>query len=161
MLTLNISRLNVHAPYTVWMDGSDLLFKTRHNIIYAVVFDPEESTQNAYWFNLYNRSGKNSPNDKKLRDTVISIIVEFFRANPGILLYMCDTADNRQAMRARLFLRWFNSSDLHNQFVIRVAKLMDENIANYLVMIVQRSNPDLEVILQSIDAEIEMFKSGK
>lgn len=64
-------------------------------------------------------------------------------------------------MRARLFLRWFNSSNLNNQFVIRVAKVRDENVANYLAMIVQRSHPDLEVILQSFDADIEMFKADK
>ena len=161
MLKLNISRLNVRAPYSVWMDGNDLLFKTKHHIIYAVVFDPEDSAENAYWFNLYNRSGKNSPSDMKLRDTVICIIEEFFRSNPGILLYMCDTADNRQAMRSHLFLRWFNSSKLQSQFVIRVAKVMDEDVANYLAMIVQRSNPDLASILEAFDTEIELFKANK
>ena len=161
MLAMNLSRINVRAPYTVWQDGDDLLFKTSHNIIYAVVFDAEITSGNAYWFNLYNRSGKNSPNDKKLKNTVICIIEEFFRANPGILLYICDTADNRQAMRSRLFLRWFNSSELQSQYVIRVATVMDEHVANYLAMIVQRSNPELEDILRFFDAEIEMFKANK
>ena len=160
-MALNLSRLNMRSPYSVWQDGEDLLFKTKHNIIYAVIFDPEDSTEKAYWFNLYNRSGKNSPNDRRLKDTVICIIEEFFRVNPGILLYMCDTSDNRQAMRARLFLRWFKSSELQSQFVIRVATIIDEDVANYLAMIVQRSNPHLEEILDFFDTEIEMFKSNK
>ena len=39
--------------------------------------------------------------------SVVRIIIEFFRANPDILLYMCDNANNQQAQRNRLFLRWF------------------------------------------------------
>ena len=35
------------------------------------------------------------------------------------------------------------------------------NVANYLAMIVQRSNPDLASILEAFDAEIEMFKANK
>ncbi len=27
--------------------------------------------------------------------------------NPDILLYMCDSANNQQAQRSRLFLHWF------------------------------------------------------
>ena len=68
-----LSRL---APYTVVLIDDEYCFHTDFGVEYAVAFNPEPSFGGlpAYWFDLSNRSGKASPNDPKVRDTVIRII---------------------------------------------------------------------------------------
>ena len=106
MNRLNLERINEYAPYKVELIEGQYLFETDNGILYGVS-DPEDMPGglNSYWFNLANRSHKASPNDWKIRSTIIFIIEEFFHQNPDILLYMCDNANNQQAMRNRLFLR--------------------------------------------------------
>lgn len=163
MKSLELSLLNLRSPYSVWNDAQGLHFKTDHDIVYMVEFclyDVGVGSP-AYWFNLYNLSRKNSPNDPKLQQTIVCIVEEFFRVNPDILLYMCDTADDQQAMRARLFFRWFKNYSHHQHYVIRTAVVMDEDIPNYIALIIPRTHPELTAILQYFDNEITIFKENK
>lgn len=115
----------------------------------------------AYWFDLVNRSGKASPSDPKVRETVIRIIVEFFRANPDIMLYMCDSANDQQAQRNRLFLRWFSGSEQSKCFFFKTEMLIDEGMENFIAIIVPRSHPYLDDIIARFDSEIAMFRANK
>lgn len=115
----------------------------------------------AYWFNLANRSGIFSPNDKKIRTTIVLILEEFFRVNPDILLYMCDNADDQQAVRSRLFLRWFNAYGRQKDYYSRTEMIMDEQEENYIAIIVKRTHPQLQVIIDTFDQQIAMFRANK
>lgn len=162
MNELELSRVNTRSPYSVWKEGDAYLFKTDYDIVYAVSFDQENVRGfNAYWFNLANTSFKPSPNDKKIMQTIICIIEVFFQCNPDILLYICDTANDQQAQRDRLFLRWFNGYKQKQQYVLKTTMIMDEDEPNYLAMIVQKNNPNLHDIMTMFDRETEMFKSNK
>ena len=139
-------------------------FKSEHGLLFDIEFEQASTIAGtaAYWFGIYNRSHQSSPLDTKVQETVVSIIEEFFRQNPDILLYMCDTADNQQAVRARLFQRWFDAQHGGNErYVIRTAVIMDEKTPNYVSLIVQKSNPDLATILHFFDSEIGMFQENK
>lgn len=163
MNPLDTHRLFLDCPYAVAQTGNEYTFRTDYDIVYAVdfkqegIFDPIP----AYWFDLSNRSHKASPNDPKVRETVIRIIVEFFRVNPDILLYLCDTANDQQAQRNRLFLRWFTGTEQSKQFYIKTAQLLDEGIENFVAIILPRSHPYLIDIVNRFDAEIAMFKNEK
>lgn len=61
----------------------------------------------AYQFIIVNENNTPSPNDFKLHETIFCIIEDFFKANPEILLYLCETGDGKQASRNRLFIKWF------------------------------------------------------
>jgi len=74
---------------------------------------------------------------------------------------MCDTADEQQAMRARLFLRWFNGYEQQKKYVIRTVVLKDEGIESYIALIIQRSHPQFEEIINLFDTEIAMFQENK
>ena len=39
MQTLDISQINILAPYPVWYEGEEILFKTDYNILYSVAFE--------------------------------------------------------------------------------------------------------------------------
>ena len=53
----------------------------------------------AYTFDISNTNQRISPSDEKVKRTIISIIEEFFKNNADILLYICETGDNKQSMR--------------------------------------------------------------
>jgi hypothetical protein len=163
MNALDLDRLFLDCPYPVRKDGEEYSFKTDYDIVYAVSFKDESffSPIPAYWFDLMNRSHKASPNDPKVRETIIRIIVEFFRVNPDIMLYMCDTANDQQAQRNRLFLRWFSGTEQSKLFYIKTALIMDEGLENFIAIIVPQQHPHLDAIIERFNAEIEMFKSDK
>ena len=163
MKALELNILNRLAPYEVKFKGGEYCFLTDFNIEYSIEFKYEPSFNGlpAYWFDLSNRSGKASPNDPKVRDTVIRIIIEFFRANPDILLYMCDNANDQQAQRNRLFLRWFMGEEQSKHYVIKTAMVEDEGMENFIAIIVPRLHPYVNEVIAHFDAEIKMFKSNK
>ncbi|MBR5919227.1 MAG: hypothetical protein IKZ83_04965, partial [Prevotella sp.] len=163
MNALDTSRLQLSAPYTVIREGEEYLFRTDYDILYAVSFQTYDAIpgMTAYWFDLSNRSHRASPNDVKVRETIICIIEEFFYQNPDILLYMCDNADEQQAMRARLFLRWFNGYEQQKKYAIRTALLTEEGIDSYIALIIQRSHPQFDEITTLFDQEIAMFRDNK
>ena len=163
MNPLDTQRLFLDCPYPVKQDGSEYTFKTEHDIVYSVDFKEEQtfSPIPAYWFDLTNLSHKPSPNDSKVRETVIRIIVEFFRANPDIMLYMCDSANDQQAQRNRLFLRWFMGAEQSKLFFIKTAQVTDDGIDNFIAIIVPRQHQYLNEIIARFDAEIAMFQSNK
>ena len=93
--------------------------------------------------------------------TVVFILEEFFRQNPDVLLYLCDTADEQQTVRSRLFLRWFNTYGQQEEYYTRTEMVIDDGEENYIALIVKRSNPHFESILKVFDEEIAMFRSNK
>jgi hypothetical protein len=103
MKQLDLQIIRSKAPYDVIVaHNGDLLFKTDFDVEYAVSFEEDNNPLfKAYWFNLSNMNHKTSPGDKKIPQTVICIIEEFFRQNPDVLLYMCSNVGGQQAMRAR------------------------------------------------------------
>lgn len=87
--------------------------------------------------------------------------MEFFRANPDIMLYMCDSANDQQAQRNRLFLRWFMGAEQSKLFFIKTAQVTDEGTENFIAIIVPRQHQYLDDIIARFDAEIAMFQSNK
>jgi len=71
-------------------------------------------------------------------------------------------ADKQQAQRARLFLRWFNGAEQQKHYVARSIELRgEEGEMEYIAIIVQRSNPQLDEILTAFDVETTMFNEQK
>lgn len=162
MNTLNLTRINLNSPYRVWQTSEgDYNFESDFGVLYRISFRIEQTIwqEGAYEFSIINQNRKSSPNDKKLRDTIICIIEEFFTSNPDILLYQCETGDNRQAMRERLFLRWFREYDRSDRYYIKVSEIIAEKVANYTAMIVQKDNPHLDEIIRDFDEFVGFFKN--
>lgn len=115
MNRLLTDRINQHSPYDVEYDDNLLVFTTEYGLTYAVDFDDDANSYfTAYWLNLRNVYGQASPSDKKVAQTLICIIEEFFMRNADVLLYISSSADGHQAQRARLFMRWFNGAEQQN-----------------------------------------------
>ena len=127
MNRLDIEAINFRSPYDVYSDNDQYVFVTDAGIEYHVDFELDSNPYyTAYWFNLANPEQTKSHGDKKIPQTVICIIEEFFLANPDIMLYLCSTANNQQAQRARLFLRWFNGYEQRQHYYIRAVEVKGE-----------------------------------
>ena len=167
MNSLNLDNINFHSPYIVGFDGKAFIFTTDNTITYRVDFELDSNPFfTAYWFNLANPQHQKSPGDVKIAQTVICIIEEFFRMNPEVLLYLCSTDSGQQAQRARLFLRWFNGYEQQKRYAIKSydVKSTDADgkpIKEYVALIIQRTNPRLEEIIQRFDSEVAMFNELK
>ena len=167
MNSLNIDNINYHSPYIVGFDGKAFLFTTNSGIAYRVDFELDSNPYfTAYWFNLANPQHQKSPGDVKIAQTVICIIEEFFRVNPEVLLYMCSTDNGQQAQRARLFLRWFNGYEQQKRYAIKSYDVRSTDAEGkptkeYVALIIQRTNPQLDEIIARFDSEIAMFNDFK
>ena len=93
-----------------------------------------------------------------LKNTLYRLVEAFFEANPDILLYICETGDDKQRFRNRLFVRWFNNYSRRDEFVLKTAEVLDESVVNFAAMIVQRSHPRLNVILNDFDETIALLQ---
>ena len=164
MKPFSVENINVRSPYNVNVArNGDLRFKTDFGVEYAVSFEQDNNPWfKAYWFTLSNMNHKISPSDKKIPQTIICIIEEFFKENPDVLLYMCSNVGGLQAMRARLFMRWFNGYEQQTRYAIKTTDVCgEEGRTEYVALIVQRSHPQLKEILQFFDDEISMFNEMK
>lgn len=161
-MLLNLTRLNYKSPYTLWQGKhpSEYLFKTDFGGLFNVAFSENDIiwSKGAYEFGLFNLKGESSPNDIKLKQTIIAVIEEFFHDNPNVLLYQCETGDNRQAMRARLFRHWFEKYEKKDRYFIKVVMIKDENVENYDAIIVRRDNPDFEAIVSEFERFADEMK---
>ena len=94
--------INEHSPYVVKIVSDDeVQFTTDFDVEFRVSFMEDYSIwpENAYQFLINNNSHKPSPNDMKLKDTIMTLVEAFFVSNPHILLYICETGDDKQAAR--------------------------------------------------------------
>ena len=162
MIKLNLERLNNHSPYLLWRDDDgDLFFETDEGLLYCLELEENYETlqYDSCVFGIINKDRKWSHGDTKLKQTVLCVIEEFFKSNNRVLLYICSTFDNKQEIRFRLFLRWFNTYNKKDQYLMRTINgVLDENIPDYAAIIVERNNPDLEYILQRLDELIDYLK---
>ena len=161
MNPLNIGQINRLAPYKVWTEnGRDFFIETDKGNLFKVGFMDDYSIWNtgAYQFTINNEKNRPSPNDIKLKITLYRLVEAFFDANPEILLYICETGDDKQRFRNRLFVRWFNNYSKRDCYVLKTAEVMDGSVMNFAALIVQKSNPQLNRILRDFDDTVALLQ---
>ena len=113
MNSLSLERINATASYRVeaTSEAGFYQFFTDGGVHYSVGFIEDDAllSKDAYQLIIANLNNHKSPRDRKVRDTIVSIVDEFFRMNNAALLYLCATGDNKQRMRSRLFEYWFST----------------------------------------------------
>lgn len=164
MKELSLEQINAKAPYHVVPSGKEnmYLFQSDFGVEFAVSFDESllMTSMSVFEFSITNRNNKPSPRDSKTRDTVSVIVEEFFRENQTGMLYICETGDNKQAMRNRLFVSWIALFNELGVYEVRTATLHDaDGVENYAAMIVRKDNPLCQDYLQAFEAEAEFFNS--
>jgi len=162
MNRLDIEQVNRRSPYYVQaVSDMEYIFDTDFGVSYQVGFINDESIweTGAYQFYIINANLKSSPNDPKLKDVILRVIDEFFEQNPDILLYVCETGDDKQAARNRLFARWFRETEQSTKYYFNNVEIDADGIENYAAIIVQKSNPELEEIIYKFNEVVETLQN--
>jgi hypothetical protein len=133
--------------------NNSYVFKTDNEIRYEIKFVPSgylwESNPffKDYTFEfiiaiLENNTGKNPPLDKKMPETLRLIFEDFFQNNKNIAIYICESSDNKQAVRFRKFNDWFVL--LKNRAYVKMdMQIADEKeVYIYTSLIMRADNPN-------------------
>lgn len=106
-------------PYKYIIHKSDYYsFITDSGAEYICYFSPygmyfknyPELSPKIFDFNLElkNKTTKIFGTDKRIADTVITIVGEFLNSKVNAVVYVCDPTDGKGYLRARKFKTWFN-----------------------------------------------------
>ena len=163
MNSLSLHAVNASSSYEVSAvnDGCYQFF-TDYGVHCTVEFVLDDSllSHETYHLVIVNVNHQKSPSDVKVRDTIIAIIDEFFIENNTTLLYICETGDKKQALRNRLFERWFSTYERKAQYTFVASSLKDEEgIENYTAIIVRNDNPELSAIIAEFTETISLLSS--
>ena len=159
MNTLNLENINSKSPYNVTQRVDTpcvLSFYTDFGVEYEIVIKSNDIfiPSGAYVLDIINVWHQTSPGDPKFRQTLMAIVEEFFRQNNDVMLYVTETKDKKQASRNRLFVRWFNTYEYRDQYVIKTAEGKMNNQLNFLAIILRKDNPRLQQAFEEFDETI-------
>lgn len=146
MVTLNLERINQASPYIIrpTNDALKYQFVTDYMVAYEIGFVPDELLicAESYQFIIINTNNRKSPRDPKIRETVFAFVYEFFRQQDVVLLYLCETSDNKQHPRQRLFESWVSIAQLKYPIAKLTIGMEDaEGVMNYAALIFRSDNP--------------------
>lgn len=150
MKALPIEEINTISPYKVEYGGNDdYVFITDNEIIYNISFmeDMQIAGCQTYQFSIRRLTDISKGHDLKVKSTIIAILESFFSVNHDVLIYICDDSDGREAMRNRLFAKWFKDYDENNRFTVKTANAIVEGKGFYTAIIVENSHPKLRDII--------------
>ena len=153
MIQLSLERINAKSPYEVKEASGGYEFRTGGGILYRIRFLVEAPIGgcDTYQFALSKIDNEHSPYDPNISAITFIIIDEFFTEYENVLLYYCDSTDNREAGRNRLFIRWFEKAANPSRFTIRSTHASIEGQELYISIIVENRNSKLKEITQEFD----------
>lgn len=162
MNALSLKHINDIAPYEVRESATEGFFEffTLHDVHYSVGFMDDDllMEEDAYQLIIANVNHRASPRDAKVRDTIISIVDEFFNSNNTTLLYICETGDGKQSMRSRLFQYWFASYQRKALFTMLSSSIVDaDGVINYATLILRNDNPRFTQVVEEYTKSIQLL----
>ena len=159
MNTLNLENINKQAPYKVTINLEYpylYYFHTDFDVDYEICIKANDIfvPSGAFALDIRNKYNQPSPGNPKFKQTLIAIVEEFFRQNNDVMLYVTETNDKKQASRNRLFVRWFNTYEHCDQYVIKTAEGKMNKQMNFLAIILRKDNPRLKQAFEEFDETI-------
>ena len=150
-MAFDLSSLN---PYSISYSDNSILFQTDSNVTYEIYFAEGDGYFEGYDFALFVKifgfrqitPSQDRIHSKRIAETIVFHLLEFFDDERHIVLYVCNQSDNRQASRKRLFDNWYNYY-APDTFV----KLdFDFDSTLFLSIITQKRNPYLAALQESL-----------
>lgn len=160
MNPLALEAINAKTAYPVEENEQDGFYQffTDGGVHYSVGFLEDDIllSKESYQLIIANLNNRKSMRDKKVRETIVAIIDEFFACNNSTLVYICETGDNKQGMRSRLFEYWFATYNRKSLFTTMSSSIIDdEGIINYATIILRNDNPNLTEIITEFSESIQ------
>lgn len=162
MNSLSIERINETSSYRVELTEQDGFYQffTDGGVHYSVGFMEDDIllVNDSYQLIIANINNHKSPRDRKVRDTIVAIVDEFFYRNNSTLLYICETGDNKQRMRSRLFEYWFSTYNRKALFTMMSSSVMDmDGVVNFVTIILRNDNRRLTEIITEFTESIQLL----
>jgi Family of unknown function (DUF6169) len=154
-------------------ESGQFFFETRHGLFYLVKFGHTPyllATAPACAEDVYELSVLlpeppvvKVPSDPAVARTVLAIC-ELFTAQIGhpIFLFICDSHDGRQAVRARTFARWF--ADISNPNWLKMDGTLPDDESkglNYVSLIIQLDHPHFDKATVAFSQLIAVYNRPK
>lgn len=161
-MTLSVESINGNSPYKVEYatNKAFVIFSTDYDVHYLVGFEYDDTSFDftTYQLVIINSNNKKSPKDFKVRDTIVAIVEAFFNDNENVLLYICETGDEKQSVRNRLFQYWFSSYINKDLFTFVSASVTDkEGVTNHAAIILRSDNPQMPYIVSEFSQTINLL----
>lgn len=107
--------------------------------------------------NLNNQSSKR---DSHVREAIIAIIDDFFEQNNDTLLCICETGDNKQTGRSRLFEYWFSMYSKKALFTMLSTTIVDsDGVSNFATIITRNDNPNYVDIISEFTETVQLLSN--
>ncbi len=160
-LVFSLSELNKKSPYVLESTGMySFTFVTEQRKKYEIGFiqDLMISDEGVYQFFITTEDQFKTVLDRKIQQTVLVVIEEFFKNKGVVLDYICAIEDHRQASRDRMFQQWYaNSSEKEHYYMRNISVKIDET--EYFSSVIMRNdNPRFEAMTEAIDRFIQDFQ---
>lgn len=151
-MLINPTDINTYAPYRVESTQHDgeVTFITDYGVRYLVEFEEDNSLMSfrSYQLVVINANNKKTRRDPKIKATIIAIIENFFKINNSTLLYICETGDQKQHLRSKLFEYWFANYERNLLYTMLSSSIVDEEgVVNYAAIVLRNDNPNITQIV--------------
>lgn len=162
MVNISAERINKTAPYKVEKNSRKeyVDFTTDFGVEYSVGYERSELMKSVetYEFVIVNVNHMKSPRDPKLRDTIMAIVYDFFLSSELAMLYICETGDEKQSMRDRLFRYWAATNPRFDAFSVWSAGVKDgDGVMNFATLILRNDNPKMQEAAAEFAATVKML----
>lgn len=164
MVILDLQEINKTSPYIISIFDSkgSYVFTTDNGYEYVITFmiDYNLQSDKVYQFIITNSKQPHSSKDYKVRDAIIAIVKNFFTLNNNTILYFCDTSDNRQYQRDRLFKRWIEAAGGEDGMITISSSIKDiDGTENYITLLSRSDNPNLEAVVSEFKKLMQDLKN--
>jgi len=116
------------------------------------------SDEGVYQFFITTEDKFKTVLDRRIQQTVLVVIEEFFRNKGAVLDYICATEDHRQASRDRLFHQWYTNSLNRDEYCLRSMNVKIDDTEYFSSVIMRNDNPRFDAMTEAIDRFIEDFQ---
>lgn len=160
-MRLSVDNINKESPYwVIQLDDMQFRFRTSAGTVYHIGFSPDSYFMPGYAYHFHISSNDDhAPKDPCVIKVITCVIEEFFRNNTSVMLYICDSYDNRELTRANLYKRWFDNYPHKDQLILRTAEIQFNENCVYSGIIIRKDNPNNEKIIENFDYFIEVVPS--
>ena len=160
-LIFSLSELNKKSPYILESSGMySFTFITTQGKKYEIGFiqDLMISDEGIYQFFITTEDQFKTVLDKKIQQTVLVVLEEFFKNEGVVLDYICATDDNRQASRDRLFHQWYVNSLGKERYYFRNMSIKLDDTEYFSSVIMRNDNPRFDAMIEAMDRFILDFQ---
>lgn len=117
---------------------------------YGYMFDDPEFSDSVFTFNLDLKDGDadDAATDERVGLTIVEIFRAFFETKQNVVIYICESADNRHLARKRKFDFWFwkfNDGSIVKEDGIAVI----EDVEIYNSLLIHKDNYYLNTIIDA------------